>query len=56
MNISAVKTPKDVAKIMNKLDPLSNKQVLFLQALEQNGRKDLVDAYNKAEFPDEAEE
>jgi hypothetical protein len=56
MDLSPIKSAEHVAKVMNKLDPLSKNQVLFLQALEHNGMKNLVDQYFKTEFPEEFEE
>ena len=45
MNISNVTTGKQVAAIMDRLDPMTKERPLFLQALEIDGKEDLVARY-----------
>ena len=47
MNVSAIKTAKQLMKVMDRMDPLEKRGVLVLQAMYNEGKGDIVEQYKK---------
>ena len=47
MNTSKIKNARQLKAVMDSLDPLSKKGVLLLQAMSNDGKKDIIKGYEK---------
>ena len=47
MDVSAIKTAKQLMKVIDRMDPLEKRGVLVLQAMYNGGKGDIVKQYEK---------
>ena len=47
MDVSAIKTAKQLMKVIDRMDPLEKRGVLVLQAMYNEGKGDIVKQYEK---------